>query len=201
MTLVRDKAMLIGIVIGLILFMAGLICLVLLGGASSQPLPADPALSLINSSAGKTAGRADSKTKVSGIPVRIEIPSVGINLKVVPGYYNAQTELWTLSLNDAQFAQISAPANNEGGLTFIYGHYRSGVFMNLHLVTPGASAKLVTDNRHIFSYVFRRSITTVPQDTSFLSYEGKPIMVVQTCSGPHFENRQLFVFDFSEVKA
>src|SRR5436190_4068724 len=138
--------------------------------------------------------------EIKGTPVRLQIPSVGIDLKVIPGYYNTSSKSWTLSLNDAQYGVMTAPANNVEGETFIYAHYRKGVFLTLPKIQPGATATVTTDNNHVFTYMFRDSHVTSPNDTSLFSYKGKPVLVLQTCSGLWYQNRQLFVFDFKEVK-
>jgi LPXTG-site transpeptidase (sortase) family protein len=137
---------------------------------------------------------------IKGTPVRIQIPSVGIDLKVIPGYYYPSSKSWTLSLNDAQYGAMTAPANNVGGETFIYAHYRKGVFLNLPKIQPGSAVIVTTDNNHIFTYTFRYSRVTQPSDTSLFTYKGKPILVLQTCSGLWYQNRQLFISDFTEVK-
>jgi LPXTG-site transpeptidase (sortase) family protein len=137
-----------------------------------------------------------SAPRISGIPKRIQIPSVGIDLKVIPGYYNAKDQSWTLSLNNAQWGAMTARPNNKEGLTFIYAHYRKNVFYTLPHVTPGATAIVTTQNGHVFTYKFKGSTIVKPQNTNILSYKGKPILLLQTCNGVWYENRQLFVFDF-----
>ncbi|HXY18229.1 MAG TPA: sortase [Candidatus Nitrosopolaris sp.] len=136
---------------------------------------------------------------LSGTPTHISIPSVGIDLQVIPGYFNAKNNSWTLSLSDAQYATVTAPANNKKGLTFIYGHYRLHVFYTLPKVQPGALAIVTTDNGHTFTYTFRDSVITSPNDTSLFSYQGKPILVLQTCTGLWYQNRQLFTFDLTKA--
>lgn len=136
---------------------------------------------------------------LTGTPTHISIPSVGIDLQVIPGYYYPKTNSWTLSLTDAQYATMTAPANNGEGLTFIYAHYRLNVFYTLPKVQPGAQAIITTDNGHTFTYTFRNSIITEPTDTSLFTYQGKPILVLQTCTGLWYQNRQLFTFDLSKA--
>lgn len=135
----------------------------------------------------------------SGTPVRIDIPSLSISLNVVPGYYYSSNKSWTLSLNNAHYAVISAPANDKSGSTFIYAHYRKGVFLNLPKIQPGAIAQITTGNGHVFTYTFRASTVTNPEDTRIFDYQGKPILILQTCSGIWYQNRQLFTFDLEKV--
>lgn len=136
---------------------------------------------------------------ISGTPVRIQLPSVGIDLKVIPGYYYPSTKSWTLSLDDAQWGVMTAKPNNQGGDTFIYAHYRWHVFYTLPKVKAGDAAIVTTENGHTFTYSFRESTVTNPGDTRLFGYKGKPILILQTCTGVWYQNRQLFVFDLSGV--
>ncbi|HSX52935.1 MAG TPA: sortase [Patescibacteria group bacterium] len=137
---------------------------------------------------------------IMGTPTHISIPNVSIDLNVIPGYYYPSNQSWTLTLDNAQWGTMTAKANNKTGLTYIYAHYRWRVFYNLPKVQVGDEAIVTTDNGHTFTYKFVSSTITSPTDTSLFSYKGKPILVLQTCSGVWFENRQLFIFDFVDVK-
>jgi hypothetical protein len=141
----------------------------------------------------------DKPPLITGRPVRVQVPSVGIDLKVLPGYYYSSTKSWSLSLNDAQWGVMTAKPNNQEGVTFIYAHYRWGVFYNLPHVQPGAEAIITTDNGRKFSYKFRASQVTSPSDTTLFTYTGKPVLIMQTCTGLWYQNRQLFAFDFKKV--
>jgi sortase (surface protein transpeptidase) len=145
------------------------------------------------------APKDDGTPLISGNPVHLSIPSVGISVNVIPGYYYPKTQSWTLSLTDAQYAVMTAKPNNKSGDTFIYGHYRIGVFYTLPRIQAGAQVSLTTDTGHTFIYTFQASTITSPSNTSLFTYKGKPILVLQTCTGVHFENRQLFVFNLSKV--
>jgi len=136
---------------------------------------------------------------ISGNPVQIVIPSVNIDIKVIPGYYYPSTKSWSLSLDSAQYAVMTAKPNNKQGGTFIYGHYRLGVFYTLPKIQPGAQTLITTDNGHTFTYTFEKSSITTPDDTSLFTYKGKPVLILQTCTGTQFQNRQLFVFNLTKV--
>lgn len=143
---------------------------------------------------------ADRNTaSLSGTPVQIQIPSLKINLKVVPGYYYPATKSWSLSPDNAQYGIVTPMPNDKAGSTFIYAHALKGVFADLPNVKPGDVAIVTTDNHHTFTYVFRSSKNTSPGDTSLFNYKGKPILVLQTCSGLWYQNRQLFTFDLSKA--
>src|SRR5688572_11929836 len=137
--------------------------------------------------------------EISGHPVRIRIPSRGIDLKVVDGYYNSTNKTWTLTNNMAHHGTMTPEPNNKQGNTFIYAHNRKGVFEGLNKMNIGDEAIVTTDNGHTFTYKFRVAYETNPKDNSLFSYEGAPILTLQTCSGVWYQNRQLFIFDLIGV--
>lgn len=137
--------------------------------------------------------------KIEGTPTHISISNIGIDLNIIPGYYYSSDQSWTLSLNNAQWGTMTSQANNKSGDTFIYAHARVGVFADLPKVKPGDKAVVTTSNGHSFTYSFTSSTVTSPTDTSLFDYQGKPILILQTCTGTWYESRQLFVFDLSGV--
>lgn len=138
---------------------------------------------------------------VSGIPDRITIPSEELDLTVIPGAYDPSTDSWTLSGYKAQFATVSAPANNIGGETFIYGHNNDYVFGALRHVTPsvGVEAIVYTANGHEFAYTFQKTWSVGPYDVSTLDYQGPPVLLIQTCTGSLNEMRTMYLFTFERV--
>lgn len=139
--------------------------------------------------------QAAKSAKLSGIPTRIVAPSVNIDLQVIPGYYYPASQKWTLSLDNAQYGTMTAPANDHNGMTFIYAHYRKGVFLNLSKIKMGETVRVYTDTGYVFTYALKNVRTTNPNDTELFNYQGKPILVLQTCSGTWFQNRQLYTFN------
>lgn len=140
---------------------------------------------------------------VSGIPDRITIPSAykNIDLSVVPGVYDPTTDSWTLNGYLAQFATVSAPANNIGGETFIYGHNNDYVFGALRHVTPsvGTKADVYTTNGHEFAYTFQKTWSVGPYDVTTLDYQGPPVLLIQTCTGSLNQYRTMYLFTFEKV--
>lgn len=137
---------------------------------------------------------------ISGRPVRLAIPALGIDLPVIDGYYNQTTKKWTLTNDKVQYAVITPLANNQQGNTFLYGHNRRGVFRTLNKVHAGDQAIVTTDNGHTFTYRFVGALETTPTDDSLFHYQGKPILTIQTCSGAWYQNRQLFRFDLEAAQ-
>lgn len=137
---------------------------------------------------------------VSGKPTHITIQSVHIDLDVIPGYYDASNQSWTLSTDKAQWGVSTVEANNKSGLTYIYAHYRKNVFYTLPQISAGDEAIIATENGHTFRYTFKSSSITKPTDTSVFDYKGAPVLILQTCNGIWYENRQLFVFELAGYK-
>lgn len=137
---------------------------------------------------------------ITGKPMRLLVPSLGMDLSVEDGIYDAKTGQWTLSLDKVHYALMTVQPNDKQGNTLIYGHYRPEVFAYLHTIQKGALVKVKTENNHTFTYKFTGSRVVNPADTSVLSYEGKPMLTLQTCTGAFMQNRQLFSFDLVDVK-
>lgn len=149
--------------------------------------------------AGISHANGAKPAKVSGTPTHISIPAVDISVDVEPGYYNKSSQTWTLSGTKAEYATVTPLANDGGGNTFIYGHNRWAVFYKLLRVQSGDEATVTTSNHHTFVYKMVSRRDTNPKDDSLFSYQGPPILTLQTCSGMWYQNRSLFVFDL--VKA
>lgn len=141
----------------------------------------------------------ESAPIIMGKPVRLLVPSVGIDLPVIDGQYNPLDQSWTLVSDKAHFAIPSLPANDRGGNTLIYGHNTPPVFKKLSGLTLGASADVYTDNGYVFSYTFIQVDEVAPDNTTTFSYSGTPILTLQTCSGVWSETREMFTFKFEKV--
>jgi LPXTG-site transpeptidase (sortase) family protein len=137
--------------------------------------------------------------KIQGIPDELIIPSLNMDLPVVPGYYNARAQTWTLTLSEVQYATITPEPNNIFGDTFLYGHYRRAVFARLHTIPANAQAIVKTSNDRSFYYQLSNIRTTNPNDDSVFTYQGPPILTIQTCTGILFQYRQLYTFTFLKV--
>lgn len=140
------------------------------------------------------------KTLVSGLPVKIVIPSVGIDIPVVDGYYFPHSTNWSVALTKANY-DISTPApNNKHGTTYIYGHWSPQVFGPTAKMIPGNLAYVYTSNNHIFSYKFEYKKVTRETDSAVLAdFSKKPGLVLMTCQGMWAQNRRFMYFTFVSV--
>lgn len=162
---------------------------------TNASIQAAPAVTAENSAPPTVTG----PTALQGNPVELQIPELGIDNVVIPGVFEEQTSRWTLTLDKVQHAVMTYPPNNVGGLTFMYGHNRKQVFSRLPSIAEGTIAEVKTDNGLLFRYKFTSSVVTRPEDISLFDYSGPPILVLQTCTGLFYQNRQLFRFELVEV--
>ena len=134
-----------------------------------------------------------------GTPVHLWVPSLGLSLRVSTGTYDAATASWTVGNGKAYYADQTVPANDTSGTTLIYGHARANVFANLPSIKPGATAIVATDTGYTFTYTYSSMGEVAPSDTSVLTNDGSPTLVLQTCIGDWSAYRGLFSFTLSGV--
>ncbi|MEJ0072611.1 MAG: sortase [Candidatus Saccharibacteria bacterium] len=160
-------------------------------------MPPAPAHQTVNTS---LAPAAQPVGYLTGNPVSIAIPSLDLSVGIIPGYYDAQTQQWTLTKTDAQYATITPEPNNAQGNTFIYGHALSNIFGALHKMPSGAEAVVTTDNGHVFYYKLVGEQVVQPQDSdAVLTATAQPTLTLQTCTGLLWQNRQLFSFNLEKA--
>lgn len=135
----------------------------------------------------------------SGVPTRLVIQSLGLDLVVGIGSYNASDGEWTLDATKAYYADVSMPSNDKSGTTLIYGHAQAPVFGDLHNLQPQSEAIVDSDTGYRFYYIYQSIQEVVPTDTSVFREDGDPILVLQTCSGDWDKYRSLFTFKLESV--
>lgn len=134
-----------------------------------------------------------------GVPIRIVIPSLLIDLPVDVGTYNQDSGSWTVDATRAYYADASMPVNNSNGLTLIYGHAQSSVFETLPQIQPDAEALIYTNTGYIFHYRHTSVRVVQPTDVSVFTPNGPPKLVLQTCTGVYSELRALYSFKLTSI--
>lgn len=129
-----------------------------------------------------------------GIPVRITIPSLSLDLPVAVGSYNPEDASWTVDTTAAYYADVSMPINNSNGATLIYGHAQSTIFETLPSIQPDSKVVVYTDTGYAFHYQLTATREVLPADVSVFTADGPPTLVLQTCIGVYSELRALFYF-------
>lgn len=140
------------------------------------------------------------KVIIQGIPTRIVVPSVGIDLPVQIGVYNPVDSSWSLGIDSAFYANLSVPANNNNGTTLLYAHGRDGLFGALPNVQPGALAQVYTSTGAIFNYTYESMQQVEPSNTDIFSITTLPTLALQTCTGDWSQYRALYSFTLTAVQ-
>lgn len=188
---------------GIIIFVIGLGLLIFLitqnftqrqALATPNPSPA-PIVSQELKSSVNTGERA-----VTGIPVSIDIASIGMGLTIKNGTYDAKNGEWTLNDDDAFYATPTSPLSSAPSNTLIYGHNTQRVFSSLFNLKAGDQAIVKADNGYEFVYTFAESKTIKPTDVSILNVGDKPQITLQTCTGWLDQYREVFIFYLSEYR-
>jgi hypothetical protein len=188
------------------LYISAISSMAYMGLVASAPHPTTTLTAPVSSQIDKAIVEkptAPAFTLMSGKPVRLVITGSGIDLPIDEGFYDQSNDSWTLSDTRLQYAMITMPANNHSGNTLIYGHGTDKVLGILAQNPPatGAIAEVYTDSGQIFTYTFQSSRNFTPEDTSIFTYNGPPILTVQTCTGAASEWRTMYTFNFQKVAA
>jgi LPXTG-site transpeptidase (sortase) family protein len=132
-------------------------------------------------------------TKIEGLANRIVIPSLAIDLPVVPQNYSPITHTWPVASSDANYATDTALNNNIKGETLIYGHDNRAVFGPLLNMPLGAEVYVYTNNGHIFKYRYAGSQDVTPTKLSIIDDMAKAPAGLKliTCTGAYFQYRHL----------
>ena len=138
---------------------------------------------------------------VSGKPVQLLIPRLGINLPVQPGNYDPATGTWTLSNTAIFFTEITAPINDQAGHTLIYGHAYKNLLEPTKDLSIDDELIITTDTGYSFSYRYTGKEVVNPKDTAVLQKTSdKPLLTLLTCEGIFYENRRLMSFELTGAK-
>ena len=138
---------------------------------------------------------------LTGNPVRMEIPAVGIDLPVIDGEYDSASDTWTLSTTAVHIANMTAPINNQAGHTLIYGHNNRDLLAPTRDISQNDELIVYTDNGLVFRYAYTGDELVNPTDTSLLDLDpSKPQLTLLTCEGLFYEHRRLMSFELVEVE-
>lgn len=187
-------------IVGLAMTVFGLIGIIpALYNSDSPALAASPTTSETASAPTEVVKEEVAPDSISGHPVRVVAPTVGVDMNVVDGFYNRDKNEWTLNDDKAMFGTMTTEPNNKSGQTFIYGHATQKVFGKLLNMHVGDQVEVYTSNGYKFTYTLKETAVVTPQNTGILAYTGSPRLLLQTCVGTFSENRKFFILDFTKV--
>lgn len=139
--------------------------------------------------------------EITGQPIRIELPRIGLTREVIPGSYDTSTKQWTLTNDKTQYATMTNLLSNTAGQTLIYGHNTAAVLEPVKDVVVGDTLTITAQNGHMFTYTYSHDQVVDPTNVSVLTEKpSTPRVVLMTCEGWLSETRRLLYFDFKEVQ-
>ena len=135
-----------------------------------------------------------------GKPARLQIKRLGIDLPILPGRYQTESNTWELSNDNVHYALTSHLPNNKYGNTVLYGHNRNDVLGKTNGLRTYDELVITTTNGRKFTYVYMDDAKVNPTNTQVFAEGAKSSRVtLLTCSGAWNQERRLMVFEFSEV--
>lgn len=160
--------------------------------------------SLLNADAISTVDANTSNIILRGIPVRITVPSISLDLPIVAGTYDSRQQSWSVSDIAANYATNTYKPNSQTGRTLIYGHDRDKIFHKLKELGNGAEVILSTKEGHVFTYRYALNSAhdVQPNDTSIFSHlnSPEPQLILMTCDGFWSQERRIMVFNLEKAQ-
>jgi LPXTG-site transpeptidase (sortase) family protein len=137
-----------------------------------------------------------TQAPISAQPIRIVIPTISLDLKIVDGSYNQRTKQWSVAERAVNHVPQSAPANNQAGTTILYGHNFAWVLGKTKNLVPGDKIYLYGEDGSLFEYSYRESQTVKPTDVGLFEQSSeKPEALLMTCDGQWAQVRRAMYFD------
>jgi len=137
---------------------------------------------------------------ITGVPDRLLIPRLGINLPIADGVYDPATETWTLSKTAVHYAVMTRLPNDKSGHTLIYGHNTVQLLSPTRLLQPGDILQIVSKEGLTYNYVYVADNKVDPSNTQVLTQTSeKPMLTLLTCNGLFNEVRRLMSFEFVSI--
>jgi LPXTG-site transpeptidase (sortase) family protein len=159
-------------------------------------LPEPQVLNLIASlSAQKNMIKIDPDFSYKGLgklnepPVRIIIPEINIDIKVVEA--EVVDGYWETATDSASFGLGSAYPKDSGN-TVIFAHAREGLFLNLINIKKGMKAYVLT-NTDWFNFEVKEIKTVLPHQTEVVAPTNDKTLTLYTCSGFNDAYRKVIV--------
>lgn len=143
-----------------------------------------------------TIQKNQTVSKLQGVPSRVLIPSLNIDLPVVRQSYSKAIKSWPVEPGVANYAVETPLINNSHGASLIYGHATQTVFGRLLDLAPAADVYVYTANGHIFKYSYTGSQDITPQQTQIVAQMAAAPAGLRmiTCDGDYFQYRHLMSF-------
>ncbi len=135
-----------------------------------------------------------------GMPTRITMSSVNIDLPIELGVYNYENQVWTISKGKAYFAELSDLPSVAESSTVIYAHNQWTEFFKTKNLKIGDKIIVETDKGNILTYEYVSDELVDPSWGALFDQEFETSrLTLITCNGVYNENRRLVYADLVSV--
>lgn len=132
---------------------------------------------------------------ISGEPIGMQIPSLGIDLPVENGIFIESNQTWKVTTGKVHYATMTGLPSTTIGNTLLYGHNNKKTLGATKQIATGDQLIIRTANGHVFTYKYVGDETVAPDNTTVLSKNADvPSLTLLTCSGMLSEQRRLMQF-------
>jgi len=137
----------------------------------------------------------------NGLPVRIMVPDIRIDIPIALGNYDPTKKTWNISNKAAYFATVTTPPNTVSGTTLLYAHNSKNLFGPTVDIQPGNQATVVTAGGAKFIYTYTGENVVAPTDTDVFNKASTTShqLILLTCSGSWNQKRRLLYFEFTKA--
>jgi len=123
----------------------------------------------------------DSSTvNIVGVPKRLIIDDLGINLEVVPG--NIKNDKWSTTYDGVSYLS-SSPIPGTAGNSILYGHNWASLLGNLKSAKPGQVIEIVDDSGKVTKFEISFVQVVGPNEKSILDQTSDSRITLYTCTG------------------
>jgi len=141
---------------------------------------------LIPSMVGLVSPETSNAFTVKEIPLRVIIPSIGIDAVVKESFVVGDT--WEVHRKAAGFGMGSNFLNETGGNSVIFAHARKSLFGNLENVQLGEKITVLGQHK-IYTYIISEQKQILPNDVDAVMDGDRSALTLFTCDGDFDEQR------------
>ena len=114
------------------------------------------------------------------IPIGIRIPSLSINLPIIPSVI--RNGIWETTMNGASYL-LTSPVPGQKGNSIIYGHNYSNLLGKLPAIKPGQEIDIYYNDMSMKRFRVEYTSVVDPSQTDVLKQTNDKRITIYTCTG------------------
>jgi LPXTG-site transpeptidase (sortase) family protein len=121
-----------------------------------------------------------SSVNTKGLPTRITIKELGINLPIIPA--EIRNNQWDVTADGASYLTSSHLPGTDGN-SIIYAHNWASLFGNLVNAKQGDVVEIAFADKSVKKFVIESTATVSPNESKFLAPSQDKRITLYTCTG------------------